>query len=88
MIISSLTHQKYVIFFIKLWSTIASSMGPDDQIDMVDQNYLAKTLAKHSNHVSVLAKENHHKNHNIFSSNYVHKIKSKLNENRVQVLIM
>ncbi len=54
---------------------------------MADQDYLANILAKHSNHVSVLAIENHHKIHNIFRfemviSNYVHKIISKLNENK------
>ncbi len=54
---------------------------------MADQDYLAKTLAKHSNSVSVLAIENHHENHNIFwfkivSSNYVYKIMTKLNENK------
>ncbi len=70
-----------------IFPTIASSIGPDDQIDMADQDYLAKTLAKHSNHVSVLAIENHHKSYNIFrfkmvSLNYVHKIMSKLNENK------
>ncbi len=74
--------------FIKLFFTIASSIGPDDQIDMSGQDYLPKTLEKKlSNHVSVLAIENHHKNHNIFrfkmeSSNYVHKIMSKINENK------
>ncbi len=55
---------------------------------MADQDYLAKTLSKHSNHVSVLSIENQHKNHNIFrfkmvSSNYVDKIISKLNETKV-----
>ncbi len=73
--------------FIKFFSTIANSIGPDDQIDMTDGDYLAKTLAKHSNHVSVSAIEKHHKNHNMFrfkmvSSNYVHKIINKLNENK------
>ncbi len=29
--------------FIKYFSTIASSTGHDDQIDMADQDYLAKT---------------------------------------------
>ncbi len=56
---------------------------------MADQDYLAKTLAKHSNHVSVLAIENYHANHNMFrfkivSSNYVHKIMTKLNENKAK----
>ncbi len=72
---------------IKFFSTIASSICPDDQIDMADQDYLAKTLAKHSNHVSVLAIENHNKNQKMFrfkmvSSNYVHKIMSIPNENK------
>ncbi len=47
--------------FIKFFSTIASSIGPDEQLDMGDQDYLGKTLKKHSNHVSVLAIENHNK---------------------------
>ncbi len=46
--------------FIKFFSTIASSICSDDQIAMADKDYFAKTLAKHLNHISVLATENHH----------------------------
>ncbi len=48
---------------------------------------MAKTFEKHSNHVSVSAIEIHHKSHNIFRFKmvrliYVHRIMSKLNENK------
>ncbi len=55
--------------------------------DMADKDYLAKTLANHSNLVSILPIENRHKNHNIFkltivTSNNVHKIISTPNGNK------
>ncbi len=48
---------------------------------------ILQTLVKHSNHVNILPIEYRHKNHNIFrfkmvSLKYVHKIISKLNENK------
>jgi hypothetical protein len=48
--------------FANLFSTIASSIGSPDEIDMSQSDFLARTLEKHSNHDSVKAIKARHSN--------------------------
>ena len=70
--------------FAHFFSTVANSIGSPDHIDMSQGNFLSVTLDKHTNHESIKAIMDKHKQNVIFDFkevdvDYVYKILCKLN---------
>ncbi len=73
--------------FVQFFSNIANDIGPNDPIDIADENFLTDIVNKYSDHESIIAIKKSIKFHSVFkfhtvTSNYVFGILSKLNANK------
>ncbi len=73
--------------FANLFSTIATHIDPDDNIDTSQEIYLSNILMKHSNHKIILEIKENYSDQTAFNfrkveSSYIYKLLHNLNANK------